>query len=394
MFVRDEYNELEKRLYGKNLFIQIITGPRQVGKTTLIRQILKNLKYDSIYVNADENYSNEAKWIDEMWQNARLRSKGKPYLLVIDEVQKINNWSKVVKANWDKDKLEDNPIYVILSGSSQMLLQKGLSESLAGRYELTYLVHWTYSEMQQAFDFSLDDYILYGGYPGAMTIFDDKTRWKNYIKNSIIESSISQDVIQMSTIYKPALMKALFNFAVHFSGQILSFNKIIGQLDDAGNTTTIANYLALLNNAGLIAGLEKFTKMFVKTKSSSPKFQVYNNSFLTALNSNDADSIRTDSKTWGRWVESAVGTYLINQSVKKDFDVFYWRENNAEVDFIIRQGEKIAALEVKSSVYTKKHSGLELFKRKYKDAKSYIIGDAGISLEEFFIMDINDFFRI
>lgn len=393
MFYREEYKKIMQRLSEESLFIQIITGPRQVGKTFLIKQLLDNYPYDFIYANADENYTNEASWIDINWQNARLKSKGKPFLLVFDEIQKVDNWSNAVKANREKDSIAENNISVILSGSSQMLIQKGLSESLTGRYELTYLTHWSYCEMKDAFDISLKDYIAFGGYPGAMKLFNDNERWASYIKNSIIESSISQDVLQMSSIHKPALLRALFYLGVNYSGQILSLNKILGQLNDAGNTTTLSSYLELLKHAGLITGLEKFTKTMIKTKSSSPKIQIFNNAFLTAVNITEINEVFENAQKWGRWVESAVGAYLINQSLKNNFEVFYWRENNNEVDFVIKKGKKVVSLEVKSSSFSKKHKGLIEFQKKYNEVKSYVIGEPGINLKMFFEMDINDFFR-
>ena len=389
---RKEYKTLIERINEERSFIQIVTGPRQVGKTTLIKQVLDEIDIESSYANADENYSGNPGWIDTIWQTARLRSKKRKFVLVFDEIQKINDWANSVKANWDKDTDKKMNIQVILTGSSQMLMQKGLTESLTGRYELLYMTHWSLPEMQNAFGFSVEDYILYGGYPGSVKLLKDKKRWKNYIKDSIIESSISQDVLQMSKIQKPALMRALFYLGVQYSGQILSFNKIVGQMDDAGNTTTLSGYLNLLHHAGLLTGLEKFTNRPVKTRSSSPKFQVFNNAFLTATAGKEPEMIKDDPADWGRIVESAVGAYLQNQSLKLHYDLYYWREGNYEVDYILKKNEKIIALEVKSSGFTKKHDGLKKFKERYGNINAYLIGSSGIPVDEFLSMDINDLF--
>jgi predicted AAA+ superfamily ATPase len=283
MFQRPYLQLVKARLLEPRKFIQVIIGPRQVGKTTMVVQLLAELSTPNLYESADAVLATNYTWLLQAWESARLRLKtsgAKDFLLVIDEIQKIENWSEVVKQQWDKDTLEGLNIKVILLGSSRLLIQKGLTESLAGRFETLYLGHWSYTEMQEAFGWSIEQYVYFGGYPGSATLINEEERWKNYIKDSLIETSISKDILMMTRIDKPALLKRLFELGCLYSGQILSYTKIIGQLQDAGNTTTLANYLNLLENSGLLAGLDKYAGDIIRKRGSSPKLQVFNNALL------------------------------------------------------------------------------------------------------------------
>lgn len=394
-FNRPEYHILKKRLeLESRRFIQVIYGPRQVGKTTLIRQVLDQTEMLHHYASADAVAASGSVWISQQWEAARLKSStqnNQPVILVIDEVQKVENWSEQVKKEWDKDTDNDHPIYVVLLGSSRLLLQQGLTESLAGRFEATYMGHWSLSEMESAFGFSPEQYVWFGGYPGAADLIGDENRWKEYVRNSLIETTVSKDILMLSRVDKPALLKRLFEIGCDFSGQILSFNKILGQLHDAGNTTTLSHYLHLLDTAGLLAGLEKFSPNKIRQRASSPKFQVHNTALISAQNPNSFNQIRNRPAEWGRWVESAIGTHLLNSSIKKEYDLMYWRHVNHEVDFVLQKGDQSIGIEVKSGS-AKPTAGMQAFEKKFKPQKVLLVGDDGLAWQEFLKMNTAELF--
>ena len=386
MYKRSYYEIIKQRLGASRQFLQVLMGPRQVGKTTVIRQVLEDYPYPWHYASADDATSTQ--WLSQQWETIRIKltaSGAKEALLVVDEIQKIADWSNQVKIHWDKDTFDKIPVKIFLLGSSQLLIQKGLSESLAGRFEVLYLPHWSYKEMKDAFKFTMEEFIWFGGYPGSSSLIGDEQRWKDYIRNSLIETTLMRDILLMARIDKPILLRNLFELACSWSGQILSLNKMVGQLQDAGNTTTLANYLHLLKGAGLVAGLEKFTPNMIRQRSSSPKLQVFNTALMTALSPLTMDETRKQPEVWGRWFESAIGTHLLNHSLTDGFKLNYWREGNHEVDFILQKGKKVIALEVKSGKGRSK-AGMEEFTKKYKTAKVILVGGDGLSAEEFLMI--------
>jgi predicted AAA+ superfamily ATPase len=394
-YTRPEFKILTKRIREPRKFIQVIAGPRQVGKTTLVGQFLESYRGDSIFVSADAVPAGNSLWIEESWSAARLKlknTKSKELLLVIDEIQKIDNWSEVVKAQWEKDTRENNNIKLILLGSSRLLLKEGLSESLMGRFELIHMTHWSLPEMEKAFNFDANEFVWYGGYPGAADLRKDEARWKDYVNHALIETSISKDIFLLTRINKPALLKKLFELGCSYSGQILSYTKILGQVQDAGNTTTLAHYLTLLGEAGLLTGLEKYTTSKVATRSSSPKFMVNNTALMSAQSNYSFPEILNSPDIWGRYVESAVGAHLINAAQKAGIEVFYWRDAENEVDFILQRAGEIVAIEVKSGHKKPHNKGLELFVRLHKPTHHYVVGSPGLSWEEFLRIDIGDLF--
>lgn len=387
-YQRLHYKKIYKRIKEKRKFLQVMLGARQVGKTTLVRQLIKDYKYPSEYVTADNQSS--PLWLEQIWQSTRLKlssSEAKEHLLIIDEIQKIKNWSEVVKKYWDEDSIEGTNLKVILLGSSSLLIDKGLSESLAGRFETIPIPHWSYLEMRDAFDFSPEQYAYFGGYPGAADMIKNEKRWRDYINNSLIETTVSKDILQMELIYKPKLLRNLFQLGGQYSSQILSFNKILGQLQDAGNTTTLSHYLNLLSGAGLLTGLEKYSTNQLKVRSSSPKFQVYNNALLTAQSPMTWEEFNINPKLRGRVIESAVGAHLLAYSTD-NYKLQYWNESNAEVDFVLTNGKKVVALEVKS-YSTNRQSGMQKFVNQYKVDKSILINDSGMSWKEILTIDPN-----
>lgn len=394
-FERSECNLIKKRIEDEpRRFIQVIYGPRQTGKTTLVRQLLNHIDMQWHFSSADGVSRTDAVWISQQWEAARLKSSAnsnQPVILVIDEIQKVANWSEQVKKEWDEDTRHDRPVYVILLGSSRLLLQQGLTESLAGRYETTHLTHWSFSEMKSAFGFSPEQFVWFGGYPGSADLITDEGRWKEYVQNSLIETTVSKDILMLTRVDKPALLKRLFEIGCEYSGQILSFNKILGQLHDAGNTTTLSHYLNLLDTAGLLTGLGKFSPNIIRKRASSPKFQVYNTALLSAQNPGSFERIRNQPSEWGRWVESAIGTHLLNHSIKQDFDLMYWRHSNDEVDFVLQSGNKVIGIEVKSG-RGKRTGGMQAFSTKFNPKKVLLIGDNGLPWEDFLEIDPMDLF--
>ncbi|MEN8225453.1 MAG: ATP-binding protein [Bacteroidota bacterium] len=394
MFKRPHYQLFITRLQEPRKFIQVIIGPRQVGKTTLISQVLKDLSIPSLYTTADAVSASSGSWIEHQWDVARAMIKHKrfkEYILVIDEIQKINNWSEYVKAQWDKDSREGHNIKLVLLGSASLLIQKGLNESLMGRYETTLMLHWSYPEMKAAFGFSPEQYVWFGGYPGAAALIDDETRWKQYVEDSLVAPTIMKDILMISRIDKPALFKRLFELASAYSGQILAFNKMLGQLQDAGNTTTLSHYLNLLDNAAMVKGISKIYKEQVRQKTSIPKLQVYNSSLFTVQIAETFEQIQLLPDKWGRHVESAIGAHLINYARSESFNVYYWRHRHDEVDFIIEKKGVLIALEVISGT-KQKAKGMDAFKNAFAPQKVLLIGNTGIPWQEFLGINPADLF--
>lgn len=392
MFKKKEFQILMNRLSEPRNRIQVISGPRQVGKSTMVKQVLKEIDLPYLFVTGDSVNPNDSQWIADAWQTARaqkLIGKHAQYLLVIDEVHKIDNWSEAVKKEWDQDTFNDLNIKVVLLGSSRLLLKDGLTESLAGRYEIIRMSHWTFPEMHEAFGLDINQYVYYGGYPGSASFIKDERRWRSYIKDSIIAPAISQDILMTKTVYKPDLMKQVFDLGCTYSGEELSLNKMLGQLQDAGNVTTISNYLDTLNEAQLLVGLQKFAFDKARKYNSVPKLMVYNTALLSALSNIKFEKAFVDPKMWGRWVESAVGAYLLNMSEELGYHVYYWRERNYEVDFIMEYNRKLIAIEVKSGRRTT-NAGLSVFREKFHPLTSFVVGSGGISVEDFLSSDLDN----
>jgi hypothetical protein len=386
MYQRPHFQELRKRLELPKSFIQVMVGPRQVGKTTLALQILNAIDMPSHFASADGIANAGSAWLEQQWEIARLKwhqSGSAEFLLAIDEIQKLHNWSEVVKANWDADIRNHIPIKVLLLGSSRLLLQQGLTESLAGRFEMNYVGHWAFPEMEAAFGLSAKQFAWFGGYPGAAILIKDELRWKRYIVDALIEPSILRDILSLTRVDKPALLRRLFELGCMYSGQILAFNKILGQLLDAGNVTTLAHYLRLLDSAGLLGGLEKFSEKAIRQRQSSPKFQVHNTALLSAQMPETFQEIAQNPEKWGRIVESAVGAHLFNHARQVGYKVFYWRDGNDEVDFVVQSRNKITAIEVKSGAMRSPRSGMEAFRKKNSPAQTILVGKDGMPWEEF-----------
>lgn len=412
-YSRPEEAKLKQRLAEPVRFINILAGPRQVGKTTIIRDLIPPNSPRGFYISVDEENAaafpfggnssavsppqrRDAEWLRYYWHEARKRAgkwaeiflrnnpaaQAEPYLFAIDEIQKIEQWSDVVKGLWDEDRASGLNMHVVLLGSAPLLIQKGLSESLAGRYELLPVTHWGFAEMQQAFDFSLEENIYFGGYPGSASLIHEESRWRRYVKESLIQPNIEKDILQMVRIKNPALLKQLFELGCHYSGQELSLTKMIATLNEAKHTETLADYLQLLAQAKLLAGLHKYSAQEVRKRNSAPKLLVFNTALMSAIQDYTFAEARADRSYWGRLVESSIGAHLLN-TCDNDTQLHYWRDGSDEVDFVLSRGRKLLAIEVKSSANPARATGLALFAQRNPTAKTLLVGTGGIAVAEF-----------
>lgn len=392
-YARPYAKVLTSRLGEARRFIQAVAGPRQVGKTTLVQQVIDASGIEARFASADEPTLRGREWIEHQWEAARMtaRDAGKRgAVLVLDEVQKISGWSESVKRLWDEDTRARRPLKVVLLGSAPLLIARGLTESLAGRFEVLRLPHWSFAEMKAAFGWSLDTYLFYGGYPGAAPLIREHVRWARYVIDSLIETTISRDVLLLSRVDKPALLRRLFHLGCRYSGQILSYTKMLGQLHEAGNVTTLAHYLDLLAGAGMITGLQKFAGDVARQRGSSPKLQVLNTALMTAQSGMTFKEARADREFWGRLTESAVGAYLANAAATDACEVFYWRDRDKEVDFVLRARRTLVAIEVKSGRVREAQPGFTAFAQAFKPKRTLLIGGDGVPVEQFLSRPMED----
>ena len=387
-YQRPQFQTLIGRLTQPRRFIQAVAGPRQVGKTTLVQQVCEAIGLPVQFSSADEPTLRGPEWIAQQWEIARLKRGSEGAILVLDEVQKISAWSEAVKRLWDEDTRKQIALKVVLLGSSPLLIQRGLSESLAGRFEVLHLPHWSAREMGEAFGWTVQQSIFYGGYPGAASLIADHDRWVRYVRDSLIETTLSRDVLLLSRVDKPALLRRMFELGCRYSGQILSYTKMIGQLQDAGNTTTLAHYLELLSAAGMLTGISKFAGEVVRSRGSSPKLQVLDTALFSAMAGYRFDEALADREHWGRLTESAVGAHLANAAASGQCELFYWRERNREVDFVVRTGRKLIAIEVKSGRSQNVLAGMQAFNDAFKPDQLLLVGGDGIAVEEFLQMPL------
>ena len=387
-FRRPHAAELTRRLAEPRRFIHVVTGARQVGKTTMVQQVVERVRVPVRFASADEPTLRGPEWIAEQWEAARLAAGRSGAILVIDEVQKAVGWAESVKRLWDEDSRARRALKVVLLGSAPLLVQHGLTESLAGRFEVVHLPHWSLAEMRAAFDFSLDQYVVFGGYPGAAPLVSQPERWRRYILDALVETTIARDVLLLTRVDKPALLRRLFELGCRYSGQVLSYTKMLGQLHDAGNTTTLAHYLELLGAAGLLTGLEKYSRSTVRQRASSPKLQVLDTALMSAQGDFQLEEARADSETWGRLVESAIGAHLANAAAAGGCEIFYWRERNTEVDFVVRAGRAVVAIEAKSGRRRDIPPGIAAFAEAFRPTRTLLVGADGIAIEDFLLKSV------
>ena len=397
VYQRPLLDKLLARIQEPRKFIQVISGPRQVGKTTIALALLDKINESgefAEYYSADDSAAYSAMWVDQIWESLRIRMKLErktSSVLIIDEIQKISDWSSIVKKHWDRDTKDKLDIKLVLLGSSRLLLMDGLSESLLGRYELSYAGHWGFVEMEKAFGFSAEQYQWFGGYPGAAGFIDDEPRFKAYIRDSIVEPTMIRDILKMAKIDKPALLRQLLDVGIEYSTQILSFNKMLGQLQNAGNTTTLAKYLKLLEQAGLLSGLNKYSKRVIETKSTIPKFQVHNTALISALKRTTFEKTLSNPVEWGKVYENSVGAHLIGQvNMYSNASLYYWRENNCLMDYVILFGENVIGIEAKSGDAGIPERSAAKFIERFPNAKLVLVGKFGIPYETFVKTELSD----
>ena len=411
-FRRPQVATLYSRLTEPPRQLIALFGPRQTGKTTIVRQALRQIDLESRYLAVDEPDSTEfrvpsaateaiflapqvrdAEWLVRHWEEARREAEQLGgFVLVFDEIQKVPQWSETIKGLWDADRARDCPLHVVILGSAPLLMQSGLSESLAGRFESIRVTHWSFDEMSAAFDFDLPRYLYFGGYPGAVPFVRDPDRWRNYILGALVEPNIERDLLAMTRVDKPALLKRLFELGAVYSGQILSYTKMLGQLQDAGNTTTLARYLDLLASAGLLAGVPKYAGRVHRVRASSPKLNVLNTALMTAGSGYSFGEAQADRSFWGRIVESAVGAHLFNTATS-DIRLHYWRDGSHEVDFVLQRGDRIVAIEVKSGAKRMPLGGMDEFEQRFSPHHSLLVGEGGIPLNEFLTVPAHYWFE-
>jgi predicted AAA+ superfamily ATPase len=385
-FARAQVGLVIDRLREPRRHLQVVAGPRQVGKTTLVLQALDSWGGPARYVSADEPTVRDRSWLVAQWEAARMvaHEAGEAgAVLALDEVQKIPGWSETVKSLWDEDTRRTIPLRVVVLGSAPLLVQRGLSESLAGRFERIPVGHWSFSEMREAFGFSIDQYVFFGGYPGAAPLADDPPRWMRYIRDALIETTLSRDVLLLTRVDKPVLLRRLFELGCRYSGQVLSYTKMLGQLQDAGNTTTLAHYLDLLAGAGMLSGLQKFSGSAIRERGSSPKLQVLNTALMTAMLGLTPAEVRAQPELWGRLVESAIGAHLAGAAAAGECTLHYWRDRGREVDFVVESPGGRLAIEVKSGRRRDMLPGLEAFRMAFEPSRTLLVGTDGVSVEEF-----------
>ena len=355
-------HQLAQSLRAKDPLIQIVLGPRQVGKTTGVKQLLqKYAENHCLYFSADGAISQAPSWLIDKWYTAKSISKVK--LLIIDEIQNIENWSATLKQLWDEQVDENKSLKVILLGSSSLSIQKGLQESLAGRFQVHQVFHWNFEESKEAYNLSFEEFLTFGGYPGSYRFIEKPDEWVSYIKHSIIDPVIGKDILSQTRVKSPALFKQCFEIATSYPAQEISYTKLLGQLQDRGNTDLVKHYLQNFEGAFLLKELFKYTNKPTLTRSSSPKLLP----MCPALYTINLDA-QLNATERGRSFECVVGAAL----QRFPGNVYYWRERNYEIDFIYKYGKKLIGIEVKSGAI-KSTKGLEKFKAKFPASKLIII---------------------
>lgn len=400
-YQREQVGVLLERLREPPLRLILVSGPRQTGKTTLVRQALSRLDREHRYLAVDSPgpeappfVAGEVAdlagvaghdWLIREWRRARLEANRsvRGFVLVLDEIQGIPRWSSTVKGLWDEDRMNDCPLHVVILESTPLLMQQSLTEGLTGRFMPLHVGHWSFREMRDAFGLDVAHYVYFGGYPGSVPHLGNHASWLDYIRASVIEPHLEKDIFMVTRVDRPALFRQLFELGCDCSGQIFSYNKLRGQLDDAGSTDTIAHYLHLMSRSGLLASLRNYSSSKYQIRVSNPKLNVFDTSFMTARSGRTFKQVREDGGFWGRLMKSAVGAHLCNSG--RYIDVCYWREKDAEVDFVLQQGSKTIAIEVKSARRGRPVPRLEEFRQRFRPQRTLVVGAGGVPLEEFLL---------
>ena len=381
---------------GRPLIVAV-TGPRQSGKTTLVRQALRRLRgmgHRTRYIALDDpdrpRWSSlsgsdatvalpppphDIEWLVSVWRQARRDAEAyrNGFALALDEIQYVEDWSSTVKGLWDADRRADRPLKVVILGSAPWRLLTGMGDSLAGRFMSFPVRHWSLPEMVEAFDVSLDEYVFFGGYPGSIRYARDLRAWRRYVVYSIIAPIFDRDILARTRVDRPSLMRQLVDLAPEYSGQIVTYEHLAGRLRSGGSPTTLAHYLDLLSDAGIMTRLPKYAGSAVRRAASNPKLLVLNPGLMTALSGYSFNEARDDRTFWGRIIETAVGAHLHN-TLEAAMHLSYWRDDPHEVDFVLYQGPRVLGIEVKSGRRRRALPGLTAFKERFPKAETLLVG--------------------
>ena len=397
MYNRAQLSVLKSRMAEPRRTIHVVMGPRQVGKSTMIDQFVEKATVPYSLFSADGVGKTNTAWISEKWHEVRtmmMLYNETEHILIIDEIQKIIGWSEIVKKEWDKDTREKRNLKVILLGSSRLLIQKGLEESLEGRYEAHKMGYWEWEEMREAFGFTMEQFIYFGGFPGLAPYINDEERWRKMMEDSIISPILNHDILDIDEIRNPPLLRQVFEIGSIYSAQEISLTKMQGVVN-SGTVPTISSYLRILDETMLIKPLQKYDNSAIKTKSSIPKLQAYNNAFRNSYCQHTFEEALMNKTEWGRQVESAVGAYLAGRAILDGFELLFWRdEKKNECDYVLKKGERLIAIEVKSG-HADNIDGYHTFMKKFEKniVNSFIVGPEGLPLEDFFRLNIPSLFR-
>lgn len=408
-FERPQVARLIERLTDDKAppLIVAVTGPRQSGKTTIVQQALRKVARLGLrgrYVALDDPEArrqtsvsategavaippspHDTDWLVSVWRRARhhAATSDRGFVLVLDEIQYVENWSTTVKGLWDADRRAGVPLRVVILGSAPWHLLTGMGESLAGRFMPLSVRHWSLSEMAEAFDYSLQEYLFYGGYPGAAPFTSGPGEWRSYIAHSILAPIFERDLLARTRVQRPSVMRQLVDVAPEYSGQIVKPEHLAGRLRGAGSARTIAHYVNLLADAGIMTGLPNYSGSAVGRASSNPKLIVLNSSLMTARSGYSFEEARSDRTFWGRIVETAVGAHLHN-TLETSMHLAYWRDGHHEVDYVLFQGPHVLGIEVKSRRWRGSLPGLTAFGKRFPRAGTLLVGGRdGIPLNEF-----------
>ena len=397
MYNRAQLSVLKSRMAEPRRTIHVVMGPRQVGKSTMIDQFVEKATVPYSLFSADGVGKTNTAWISEKWHEVRTRMmlyNETEHILIIDEIQKIVGWSEIVKKEWDQDTREKRNLKVILLGSSRLLIQKGLEESLEGRYEVLKMGYWEWEEMRDAFGFTMEQFIYFGGFPGLAPYINDEDRWRKMMEDSIISPILNHDILDIEEIRNPPLLRQVFELGSIYSAQEISLTKMQG-IVNSGTVPTISSYLRILDETMLIKPLQKYDNSAIKTKNSIPKLQAYNNAFRNSYCQHTFEEALMNKTEWGRQVESAVGAYLAGRAILDGFELLFWRdEKKNECDYVLKKGECLIAIEVKSG-HADNIDGYHAFMKKFEKniLNSFIVGPEGLPLEDFFRLNIPSLFR-
>lgn len=333
--------------------IQLLTGPRQVGKTTLLLALQEAEGERAVYAAADGPEALLPGFWERLWAVVEevAARKGKASLL-LDEAHLLPGWSGRLKAEWDRLRRRKLPVHIVATGSSALHLATGSRESLAGRFERTVLSHWSAASLADAFGLAprvaADLLVREGGYPGAYPLRNDVSRWTAYVRDAILEPAIGRDLLALAAVRRPALLRQVFGVCAASPAQIVSLQKLQGQLQDPGALETIAHYLALLEEGFLVAPLSKFSMRPARQRAAPPKLVVLSNAFLAAADPRGAPAPDVDPARYGAWVENACLAYAWSAGQR----VSYWREEPLEVDAVVEGSWGAWAIEVKTGTVT------------------------------------------